>query len=73
MAGNPTQPLSTEEAKQRLRAAASEVGLQAWVHHSPWAFMAVALGSGYVAGRLPTVRTSMMWALARTVFTLSNK
>jgi hypothetical protein len=73
MAGDPSQPMSTEEAKARLREAASEVGLQAWVHHSPWAFMALALGSGYLAGRLPTVRTSMMWALARTVLTLSNK
>jgi len=73
MAGDPAQPLSTEQAKERLRAATREVGLQAWVHHSPWAFMAIALGSGFLAARLPMVRTSMMWALARTMLTLSNK
>jgi hypothetical protein len=73
MAGDSPQPLSTEEAKERLRAATREVGLQAWVHHSPWGFLVIALGSGYLAGRLPVMRTSMMFALARTILTLSNK
>jgi len=73
MAGDPARPLSTEEAKARLREATAEVGLHAWVHHRPWGFMALALGSGYLAGRLPVVRTSLLWAMARTVLTLSRK
>lgn len=73
MVGDPIQPLSTDEAKERLRAAVRETGLRAWVHHSPWGFMALALGSGYLAGRMPVVRTSMMWALARTMLTLTHK
>lgn len=73
MAGDPARPLSTEEAKQRLRAATQEFGLQAWVHHSPWRFMALALGSGYLAGRVPAVRASLLWVVARTLVSLSNK
>ena len=67
MAGDPIQPLSTEAS------AVHEAGLRAWVHHSPWGFMALALGGGYLAGRMPVVRTSLMWTLARTMLTLTHK
>jgi hypothetical protein len=73
MVGDPIQPLSTEEAKERLRAAVHEAGLRAWVHHSPWGFMVLALGSGYLAGRMPLVRTSMLWTLTRTMLALTQK
>lgn len=73
MAGDAPRPLTTEEAKERLRAATRELGVQAWIHHSPWGFLALALGSGYLAGRMPAARSSMMWALARTMITLSGK
>jgi hypothetical protein len=73
MAGDSTRPLSTEEAKARLRAVSQEIGLRAWMHDSPWSFMALALGGGYLAGRLPVVRTSLLWAMARTLLTLTRK
>jgi len=73
MARDSTQPLTTEEAKARLRAAVHEASLSTWMHHNPWGFIALALGSGYLAGRLPVVRTSLMWGLARTMLTLTHK
>jgi hypothetical protein len=73
MASDPVQPLSTEQAKERLRAATGEVGVQAWVHHNPWGFLSLMLASGYLAGRLPVVRKSMLWLVGRAILTLSNK
>jgi len=73
MAGDSPQPLSTEEAKERLKAVTHQTSLQSWVHDSPWGFLALAIGGGFLAGRLPVVRASMMLALARTILTLSKK
>lgn len=73
MAGDTTQPLSVDAAKERLRAAAREAGFRAWSHHHPWKFIALALGSGYLAARVPSVRTTMAWTLARTLLSLTNK
>ena len=47
-----SQPLSTQEAKARLRAAAQELSLSHWLGRRTWTVLAVALAGGFVVGRL---------------------
>jgi hypothetical protein len=47
-----TRPLTTEEAKARLRAAAEQASLSTWVQRHPLHALGVALVGGFVAGRL---------------------
>jgi hypothetical protein len=47
-----SQPISTEEAKARLRAAAQELSLSHWLGRRTWTVLAVALAGGFVVGRL---------------------
>lgn len=46
------RPLTPEEAKERLRAAASEVGVTPWIRRHPIGFLAGAVSAGYLAGSL---------------------
>jgi hypothetical protein len=46
------RPLSPEEAKARLRAAARELTLSHLIGGHPWRVLAVALAGGFVVGRL---------------------
>jgi hypothetical protein len=48
------RPLTTEEAKARLRAAAEQASPSAWVRRHPLHALTVALLSGFVAARLRT-------------------
>lgn len=73
MAGDSLKPLSTEQAKEHLRAVFRDSGPRAWVEDSPWSFIALGLGSGYLAGRIPAVRSSMIWVLARAMLMMSSK
>lgn len=45
-------PLTPEEAKARLRAAAQNVTLAAVVSRSAWPLLAVAVAGGFIAARL---------------------
>lgn len=45
-------PLTIEQAKARLRAAADEASPGAWLHQHPWAALGIALASGYVVSRM---------------------
>jgi nitrate reductase NapE component len=47
-----SQPLSTEEAKARLRAAARELSLSHWLGRRTWSVLAVAVVGGFAVGRL---------------------
>ncbi|MEJ2552792.1 MAG: hypothetical protein P8164_05795 [Gammaproteobacteria bacterium] len=45
-------PISTEEAKARLRAAAQELSLGRWIGKRTWRVLAVSLAGGFIVGRL---------------------
>jgi hypothetical protein len=51
---NSSQPLTTEQAKARLRVAAEQASPSAWVRRRPLYALSVALLGGFVAGRLRT-------------------
>jgi len=65
MDGHSIQPLTPTEAKEKLRLAASRVGLHAWMRNSSWSLLVLALGGGYLAGRVPAARTALVWSLAQ--------
>ena len=47
-------PLTPEQAKERLRAAAGEISPRQWLMRHPWRGVAVALVGGLVVGRAGT-------------------
>ena len=47
-----SQPLSPEEAKARLRAAAQGLSLSKWMGRRTWRVLAVALAGGFIVGRV---------------------
>ncbi|MDZ4263541.1 MAG: hypothetical protein U1B30_14570 [Pseudomonadota bacterium] len=47
-----TAPLTTEEAKARLRAAAQNLTLSTWIGKNKWSLLAAAVAGGFVAARL---------------------
>lgn len=57
MADASSPPLTPEQAKARLRQAAQKLTPMAALERHPWSLLAVALVSGYAAGRgtLPAV------------------
>ncbi len=52
MAGQPPQPLTPAQAKARLRSAAARATPAYWLHRHPWRLLLMAMGGGFVAGRL---------------------
>lgn len=46
------QPLTTEEAKARLRAAAQRASPVAWMQQRPWSSLATAAALGFMVSRL---------------------
>lgn len=59
--------LTTEEAKARLRAAAQNVTLGAWVSRNKWSLLTAAVAGGFIAARLrlPSLLGSVL--IGRTV------
>lgn len=47
-----SQPLTTEEAKARLRAAAERASPVAWIKQRPWSSLATAAAMGFVISRM---------------------
>jgi len=52
MAGDATRPLSTEEAKARLREAVQNATPAAWVRRHPLQALTLAMASGFIAAQL---------------------
>ncbi len=52
MGGTSQQPLTTAEAKARLRAAAQNVTIGGWVSKGGWPLLGVAAVAGFMAARL---------------------
>jgi hypothetical protein len=48
---DPSNPLSPEEAKARLRAAARELSVDRWIGRRTWSVLAIALAGGFIVGR----------------------
>ena len=62
-----TQPLSTEEAKARLRAAAQDLTLGQLIGRRTWTVLAVSVAGGFVAGRVGITTISRTLLLQRFV------
>ena len=62
MGRNTPQPLTTEQAKDRLRLAARHASPKIWFQHHPWETVVIALASGFVVSRLrmPANTSAMM-------------
>jgi hypothetical protein len=52
MAGNTSQPLTTEQAKARLREAADRASPSAWLQHHPWNALGLAVVGGFIMSRM---------------------
>jgi len=52
MAGDATRPLSTEEAKAKLRTAVKNATPAAWVRSHPLQALSLAMASGFIAAQL---------------------
>ena len=59
------EPLTTEQAKARLRVAAQNASPTMWFQHHPWKAIGIALASGFVVSRmrLPANSGAMMTRL----------
>jgi hypothetical protein len=66
MASKTLNPLTPEEAKERLRRAARDVGLSAWVKRQPYESMMLALAAGVVLGS-PHARDLITVSLTRLI------
>jgi hypothetical protein len=53
VAGSPSKPLSTEQAKERLRSAVEGLRPEPWVRSHPWEAMLVGVVAGFLVGALP--------------------
>jgi hypothetical protein len=62
MGRNTPQPLTTEQAKARLRIAAQHASPATWLQHHPMKAILIALASGFVVSRLrlPANTSAMM-------------
>lgn len=62
MDSDTTHPLSPEEAKACLRAAAQQITLVDWMSQHTWRVLALSLAGGIIVGRLrvPIFAGSMM-------------
>ena len=56
MAGKQTEPLTTDEAKRRLRHAAREAGFSAWARREPLRVLALGLLAGMIFGSSPRIQ-----------------
>ena len=61
------QPLTTEEAKARLRAAAQELTVGQLISRRTWTVLAVSVVGGFVAGRIGITTISRALVLQRFV------
>jgi hypothetical protein len=63
MANEPLHPLTTDEAKARLREAARRASPVGFIHRFPWQVVSAALIGGVVVGRShPQSGSSRRWA-----------
>jgi hypothetical protein len=53
-----SQPLTTEQAKDRLRAAAEHASPAEWLHRHPWGTVGLAVVGGFVISRMRLPRAT---------------
>lgn len=70
MAGDTTRPLSTEEAKARLRAALQNATPAAWVKHHPLTALTLAIASGFVTAQLKRPLASNLMLVQKLILPL---
>ena len=66
MASKTPNPLTPEEAKERLRRAARDAGLSAWIKRQPYQAMILGLAAGVVLGS-PHARDLTIVSLTRLI------
>jgi hypothetical protein len=52
MDGDTAKPLTPEQAKARLRAAADRASPTAWLHQHPWSTLSLAVAGGFMLSRM---------------------
>lgn len=59
---DPAHPLTPEEAKVRLRAAAQQLRVTIWTGRRGWRMLAAALVGGFIAGRsrIPIMASTLL-------------
>lgn len=62
------QPLSVEEAKERLRKAAGHGGLASYVQRRPYTSLAIACALGVLLANSPATRETVKRELLRFLF-----
>ena len=65
-----SHPLSTAEAKARLRAAAQELTLEHLIGPRTWRVLAVALAGGFVFGRMRVTAMMVMRQIVPLLLTV---
>ncbi|NIR59354.1 MAG: hypothetical protein GWO02_07445 [Gammaproteobacteria bacterium] len=65
MADPRPEPLSPEQAKARLREAADNVGVGAWVRRHPYDAVMIAVIAGLLLGGVPALREASGQVLRR--------
>ena len=71
MGGSKTDELTCEEAKRRLREAADQVGIAAWVRRDPYGALALSFAAGLVLANSPDSREELTSLLVRLLATRS--
>lgn len=67
MGSEKTDPLSPEAAKERLRDAAAQLGVRAWVRRNPYEALAVGFTAGIFMAASRPLRTAMTRMLIRFI------
>jgi ElaB/YqjD/DUF883 family membrane-anchored ribosome-binding protein len=67
MGGSKADQLSTEEAKARLRDAAGQLGVKAWVKRSPYEALTVSFAVGLVLASSRPLRDGLVRMFIRSL------
>lgn len=72
MVQSPTQPLTIAQAKQRLRGAADEIGIDDYIRRYPFIALSLAFGGGMLLSdkriRDPLIRYGLNYLSTRSEF-----
>lgn len=62
---SPDEPLTVDEAKQRLLILTNKASPATWIKNRPWDALAIAFASGLLAGVEPSARKPLAEGLAQ--------